>query len=247
MRPLVSIVMPLYNCEDFIMESIKSVFQQTYENWELIIVDDGSTDQSYALVKRLSQLQSRIKLYRMKKNMGVASVRNYATKIAKGEYIAFLDCDDLWTPEKLEKQISFMQQGDILLSYTSYIAISKGGTQIGIYSVPPKVTYIDMLRTSLIGTLTMIYNAKELGKYYFENQGHEDYILKLQILKHIECAKGLVEPLAKYRISDNSLSRNKIKTALWQWNIYREHENLPLWKSFCYFIQYIYFGIKKYS
>ena len=243
---LVSIIMPVYNCEGFIEQAIRSVLQQTYQNWELIVVDDGSTDQSYALMKQLSQAQPNIKLYRMKKNMGVAFVRNYATEIAKGTYIAFLDCDDLWVPEKLERQISFMQKENVLLSYASYILIDKYGKDIGVYSAPEKVTYVDMLRTSSIGTLTMVYDAEKLGKYYFENHGHEDYIFKLQILKHIDCAKGLVEPLAKYRITNDGLSHNKIKTAYWQWSIYRKYEKLSLLKSFYYFISYAYFGLTKY-
>lgn len=239
--------MPMYNCQNFIQESIESVLQQTYQNFELIIVDDGSIDRSYSIAKQLSEEDKRIKLYALKKNKGVAYARNYATRLAKGELIAFLDCDDLWMPEKLEKQVSFMQEKNILFSYTSYMIVDKDRVSVGEYSAPPMVTYIDMLRTSSIGTLTMIYNAKKLGKYYFENQGHEDYILKLQILKHINYAKGLIEPLAKYRILDSSLSRNKIKAALWQWRIYRRYEKFSLWRSFYYFIQYIYFGFKKYS
>jgi glycosyltransferase involved in cell wall biosynthesis len=192
------------------------------------------------------ELYPKIKLYHMEQNMGVAFARNYGTKLAEGEYIAFLDSDDIWMPEKLETQILYMQKENIVFSYTSYTIINERGTQIGVYDVPLKVTYYDMLKTSLIGTLTMVYNAKKLGKFYFKSQGHEDYILKLQILKNIDYARGLTRPMAKYRVTKNSLSRNKIKTALWQWKIYREHENLSVWRSLYYFIHYVYFGLKKY-
>ena len=246
-EPLVSIVMPLYNCENYVAEAVESVISQSYRNWELIIVDDASTDNSYLIVKKLVGNNPKVKIYHKEQNIGVAKARNYALQLSEGKYIAFLDSDDIWLPNKLEIQIGFMEVENIFLSYTSYYIINKKSKITSVFLAEKTVTYDDMLKTSQIGTLTTIYNAEKLGKYYFQEIGHEDYVMKLQILKGIDCARGIEEPLAKYRISDNSLSKNKIKTALWQWKIYRNIEKLSLGKSFYYFIHYIYNGLKKYS
>lgn len=246
-EPLTSIVMSLYNCENYVIEAIESVISQSYKNWELIIVDDCSSDNSVTIVEEYIGKELRIKLYKMDENSGVTAVRNYAITKAVGRYMAFLDCDDVWLPDKLEKQITMMQTDSILFSYSSYYAINENSIVTGLFNVDEKVTYRDMLKTSVIGTLTMIYNVDVLGKYYFQNIGHEDYVLKLALLKKVKYAKGLNEPLAKYRIVRKSLSANKLKTALWQWKIYREIEQLSLIQSLYYFIQYIYFGLIKYK
>ena len=246
-EPFVSIIMPLYNCEEYIQDSIESIQQQTYRNWELIIVDDASTDKSVDMVNQVMKEESRICFTGLNVNSGVANARNIAIQKAKGKYIAFLDSDDLWLPNKLVKQIEIMEMENILFSYGSYLLIDEKGNSRGIFKAKNKVSYEDMLKTSEIGTLTMIYNSDKLGKHYFQEIGHEDYVMKLQLIKEIGFAKGIVEPLAKYRVTSNSLSRNKFKTAYWQWKIYRDVENLPLVKSFYYFIHYIYYGLKKYN
>ena len=246
-EPLVSVIMPLYNCEQYVLDAINSVTEQTYINWELIVVDDQSSDNSYSIVKRIISTDKRLKLYRLKHNMGSSHARNHAIEIAKGKYIAFLDSDDVWLPDKLEKQITFMEQENVLLSYSSYYVIDAKGETIGIFHANTRVTYNEMLKTSTIGTLTTVYNAEKLGKFYFQDIGHEDYVMKLKIIQHAGYAKGLKEPLAKYRIAHNSLSRNKLKAAYWQWKIYREVEHLSFLKSVYYFIHYVYFGLKKYA
>jgi len=246
-EPLVSIVMPLYNCENYVTEAIESVIYQSYKNWELIVVDDCSTDKSHFIVQSFVEKESRIKLYIMSKNSGVASARNYATKEAIGNYIAFLDSDDVWLPKKLEKQIDMMQRDKVLLSYSSYFIMDEYSVVKGLFNVPKEVSYNDMLKTSIIGTLTMVYNVKELGKYYFLDIGHEDYVLKLELVKKIIFVRGIIEPLAKYRISRKSLSRNKLKVALWQWRIYRNIEKLPLYKVIYYFGWYTFKGFFKYK
>lgn len=245
-EPFVSIIMPLYNCEEYIQESIESVRQQTYKNWELIIVDDASTDKSVNIVKQIMKEESRICFTSLNVNSGASNARNIAIKEAKGKFIAFLDSDDLWLPTKLVKQIEAMEMENILLSYGSYILIDENGNSRGIFKAKNKVSYEDMLKTSEIGTLTMMYNADELGKYYFLEVGHEDYVMKLQVLKKVEFAKGISEPLAKYRVLNNSLSSNKFRAARWQWKIYRDIENLSFLKSIYYFTIYTYNGLKKY-
>jgi len=247
MNPLISIITPSYNAEDFIQETIESVLSQSYTHWEMIIVDDCSSDNTMLIIEKYIKKDSRIKHIRNEENLGVAQSRNNAIKKAKGQYIAFLDADDIWLPKKLEKQLSFMQEKNVLMSYTAYDTIDEQGTYIGSFSVKNKISYDDLLKTSSIGTLTMMYNAKILGKIYFEILGHEDYVLKLHILKKIDYAEGISKVLAKYRIHTKSLSHNKIKVALWQWHIYRKVEKLSLLKSFYYFIHYAYYGFFKYK
>ena len=246
MQPLVSIITPAYNADAYIEEMICSVLSQTYTNWELIIVDDASTDETKTIISKYLQCDTRIRYVRNNKNNGPAKSRNKGIDASFGEYIAFLDSDDSWLPKKLEKQIEFMHKENIQLSYTAYYTVDPKGAIIASFSVPHTVTYVDMLKTSSIGTLTTIYHAKRLGKIYFPLLHHEDYVLKLNILKHIPCAKGINEPLAKYRRHSQSLSQNKLKTALWQWHIYRKVEKLSFIKSFYYFIHYTYFGFFKY-
>lgn len=245
--PLVSIVTPCYNAEQFIDETIQSVLTQRYTHWELIIVDDGSLDQSRDIIKNYIKNDKRIKLIINDINLGVTKSRNKAIKVSKGDYIAFLDSDDIWLPAKLEKQIELMQIENIDMSYSAYNIIDIDRQIIGHYAIKEQVSYRDMLKTSIIGTLTMVYNVKKLGKFYFHDVGHEDYVLKLEILKQIEYARGITEVLAEYRIVEESLSRNKLKTAKWQWYIYRKVEKLSIWKSIYYFIQYTYYGFRKYK
>lgn len=245
-EPFVSIIMPLYNCEKYIEESMESVQQQTYKNWELIIIDDASTDKSVDIVKQIMKEESRISLIGLSVNSGVSNARNIGIKEAKGKFIAFLDSDDLWMPTKLAKQIEAMERENILFSYGSYSLIDENGNNRGIFKAKNKVYYEDMLKTSEIGTLTMMYNANKLGKYYFLEVGHEDYVMKLQVLKKVKFAKGISEPLAKYRVLNNSLSSNKFRAACWQWKIYRNIEKLSLIKCMYYFTIYTYSGLKKY-
>jgi len=245
--PLVSIITPCYNSRNYIESTIKSVLAQTYKNWEMIIVEDASVDGSLESITSYAKEDERIRIIKNANNIGTAQSRNKAIREAQGTYIAFLDNDDIWFSDKLEKQITLMEEKKILLSYSAYETIDKEGRTIGYFSVPNKVTYEDMLKTSIIGTLTMIYNADIIGKFYFENRGHEDYSMKLDILKEIPYAQGINETLAKYRILNNSLSRNKLRAAKWQWYIYRKVEKLSLYKSIYYFIHYTYRGITKYK
>ena len=140
----------------------------------------------------------------------------------------------------------YMQEEKVTLCYTDYDTIDEEGNTLSTYFAPKSVNYYDMLKTSSIGTLTMVYDTEKLGKIYLQDMGHEDYILKLCILKKISYARGISEPLAQYRRHTQGLSSNKLHTLHWQWKIYREVENLSLMKSIYYFIHYAYFGIIKY-
>jgi len=238
--------MPSYNAQAYIDEAISSVLSQTYTHWELIVVDDCSSDESWDLIQRYQTKDKRIQAIRNTTNQGVSYTRNLALKEAQGAYIAFLDGDDVWLPQKLELQLTLMQEENIDLCYTAYHTINPKGEHLSTFHIPLQLCYTDMLKTSYMGTLTTIYNAKTLGKVYLTDMGHEDYVMKLDILKRISHARGINTPLAKYRIHGQSLSVNKFKTAQWQWHIYRNIEKLPLLKSCYYFVQYAYNGVRKY-
>lgn len=246
MQELVSIITPLYNSQEYIEETIQSILNQNYSNWELIVVDDCSRDESLAIVGEFANKDSRIKIIKLEENSGAAIARNTGIENAKGRYIAFLDSDDLWVPEKLEKQIEFMKGKDISFSFTGYIKIDEDGTEKGQVTIPDVVTYKELLKSNVIGCLTAIYDVEKLGKIYMPNiRKRQDHALWLKILKGHTNAYGLNEPLAKYRIREGSISRNKIKAASYQWKLYREVERLSIGKSLYYFINYAYHGFKK--
>lgn len=209
---LVSIIMPSWNTGRFIAESIQSVIDQTYTNWELIIVDDCSTDNTDEVVTRFKD--ERIKYFHNKKNSGAALTRNRAMRVAQGEWIAFLDSDDLWMPEKLEHQINFMKENNYTLSYTEYERIDEDSVPLGIYvSGPDKVNKRKIYNYDYIGQLTMIYSAKEFGLIQIKDiKKNNDYAIRLQLYKKPgTMAYLLKENLAKYRVRKISISHDKFR------------------------------------
>ena len=236
-EPLVSIITPLYNCEKYIEETIQTVINQTYKNWEMIIVDDCSKDNGTKIVEKYQKLDSRIKFYKNKINLGGAGTRNKCIEKAKGKYIAFLDSDDLWKKEKLEKQIIFMEENNYLFSYTKYERISEEGKKLNLLSkIPKELNYCYMLKINPIGCLTAVYNQEKLGKIYLpEIKIGQDFALWLEVLKKSNNAYGLMENLAEYRYRKMSLSKNKKKKVLCLWKIYRKYNNQSILKS-SYFI-----------
>lgn len=244
MKDKVSIITPLFNAERFICETIDSVLAQTYENWELIIVDDLSTDGGYQIVKSYTEKDDRIKLLQNEINSGAAITRNNAIKYATGKYIAFLDSDDLWLPNKLEIQISFMKEKDIAFSFASYYKIDENGEIKGKHLVKKNVGYRDILKTCSIGCLTAVYDAEKLGKVYMYNiRKRQDFALWLQILKTVDQAYAIPHILAKYRLRDSSISSSKKSVLKYQWSVYREVEKLSIIKSSYYFAYYAVNGI----
>ena len=162
---LVSIVLPVYNCEKFLEETIKTIQSQTYTNWEALFVNDCSKDKSAEIIKEASTKDSRIKLINLKENSGAAIARNTGMEEAKGRYIAFLDSDDLWDNEKLEKQLKFIKEGNYAFTFTSYEFVTEDGTKTGkIVRVPNKINYKQALKNTTIFTSTVIFDAKTLGK-----------------------------------------------------------------------------------
>lgn len=209
---LVSIIMPSWNTSNFIAESIQSVINQTYKNWELIIVDDCSTDNTDEVVSFYKD--QRIKYLKNEKNSGAAITRNKALREAQGEWIAFLDSDDLWEPEKLEHQINFMKNNGYNLSFTEYEKIDEDSKPLNIYvSGPEIVNKRKMYNYDYIGQLTMMYSTKEFGLIQIKDiKKNNDYAIRLQLYKKDgTCAYLLKENLAKYRVRKVSISHDKFK------------------------------------
>ena len=243
----VSIITPSYNSEKYISETIESVLTQTYKNWEMIIVDDASSDDSLQIIEQYAQKDDRIKVIKSKQNMGPAKARNRAIEEAKGKYIAFLDSDDVWFPEKLEKQIKFLTENSLVLTYSAYETMDEDSKYINTRDIQTTITYADMLKSNHIGNLTGIYDVDFFGKKTMKEHGHEDYILWLELMKQVESTKGIPEPLAKYRIVSRSISSNKLKVIKWQWKIYRDIEKLGLFQSAYTMIWYVFYALKKRS
>jgi len=242
---LVSIIMPMYNAGKFLSKSIESVLEQTYQNWELLLIDDGSKDDSIDIALAFMEKDSRIFLLKNEQNMGIAKTRNKGIEASKGQYIAFLDSDDIWLPDKLKIQLTFMQQHQVDFSYCSYEVVDDHGTKIGERKISEtKLDYHEMLKGNRIGLLTVMLSRKIAQKYPFPEINHEDYACWLSIARNGTVAYLASEQiLAKYRKHQTSLSANKIQAAQWTWTIYRRHEHLGLFKSFYYFLHYSLMGL----
>jgi len=249
-NPEVSIITANFNCERFIETTIKSVLAQTFTNWEMIIVDDLSTDYGPEIIKKYCEEDSRIKLITLEKNSGPAVARNTAIEKAEGRFIAFLDSDDQWTPNKLKVQIAFMKENNFALTYTEYVKVDEEGNTISdVIPRPEKVNYEKMLNSNFIPCLTAIYDSATLGKVYMPLiLKRQDYGLWLKILKKIDYAYAIHEQLAYYRVRKNdSVSSNKVKSAVYHWKILREVEHVPLLKAMYKFAQYAVIGYIKFK
>ncbi|MGE7928471.1 glycosyltransferase family 2 protein [Lysinibacillus xylanilyticus] len=221
---LVSIIMPVYNAEKYVGQSIESVLNQTHKNWELIIINDKSTDNSQQIL--LGYKDSRIKIINLTQNGGVANARNAGIEKAKGQFLAFLDSDDLWHPEKLSKQLDFMLELDVAFSYTQYQEITENNkrTRKIVKICKEPVDYKKLLRANYFGCLTVVLDTRKIAKPLFKKTKHEDYALWLDILRDYDIkAYGMNEVLAYYRITPGSISRNKFKGLTWNWKIYKNH------------------------
>ncbi|MDX7704046.1 glycosyltransferase family 2 protein [Aeromonas caviae] len=243
-EPLVSIIMPTYNSASTISEAINSVILQRYTNWELIVTDDCSTDDTKDILINYVKNDSRIKFLCNQVNSGAGFSRNRSIDAAKGKYIAFLDADDLWLENKLSNQISFMEKNGYLFSFSSYQKFSKDGDG-GVVVAPSSVTYQQLLYGNVIGCLTAVYNAEVLGKKKMPLiRKRQDMGLWLTLLKECDAAYSLPDVLAKYR-TDTGMTQNKINTAKYQWEFYRTVVQLNLFKSSWYFCWYALNGLLK--
>lgn len=266
--PLVSIVMPAFNAGMTIGESIRSVLDQTYANWELLIVDDGSTDNTRTIVSPFLA-DRRIHLLTGVGRGGPARARNVGLDAASGDMVAFLDSDDQWLAHKTETQMAFMLRTGASLSYTAYWRVAVDGhTRVGEIKVPSSVTYESLLQTNSIGCLTAMYDRRlflearmpDIGcmtkgtwihRWLNGRIGHEDYAFWLAMLRSPAArhrdnfACGINEPMALYRLSANSLSGNKLRAAAFQWLIYRHVERLSWPRAASSFARYGFYGLKK--
>lgn len=230
---LVSIIMPTYNCGKFIEETIKSIQAQTYTNWEIVIVDDCSTDNTAEIVKPLMEQDARIKYHVLDVNSGAAVARTKSMELAQGYYMAFCDSDDLWMPEKLAKQIAFMEENNYAFTCTAYEQIDEEGNSLNrIIKTKKKTNYNRLLLDCPVGNSSVMYNVEIMGKFEVPNiRKRNDDALWLKMLKKEEYIWGMPDVLMRYRIRKNSISSSKLKVIKYHWKLYREIEHLNVFRS----------------
>ncbi len=220
---LVSIITPSYNCANFIGETIESIIAQTYSNWELLITDDCSTDASREVINDYVKKDSRIKLFSLEKNSGAGIARNNSIEKASGRFIAFCDSDDRWYPEKLEKQLAFMEEKNCNLCYSSYDTCNEAGSIVGYVNCLKSINYWKILRDNGIGCLTAVYDAQKIGKHYMPSiRKRQDWCLWIDIIKKHGTAYGLQQSLALYRVREGSISSNKLEMLKYNFNVYHQ-------------------------
>lgn len=247
-KGLVSIITPMYNSEKYILETYESIKNQTYKNWEWIVIDDNSQDKSIEIVEKIKEEDQRVILLKNDKNIRAAGSRNKGLDIAKGEYITFIDSDDLWDDNFLEKQLRILNLYKINVVFSSYRRCSENLNMIiDNYIIPNRVTYKDLLKENYISCLTIIFRKTVLKGIRFNSKlkMHEDYIMWLDILEKEQVILGNQEILATYRIHKNSVSRNKIKNLIYMFFIINKIKKYNLLKTFKIICIYSYFGLKK--
>ncbi|EGG92797.1 Putative N-acetylgalactosaminyl-diphosphoundecaprenol glucuronosyltransferase [gamma proteobacterium IMCC1989] len=244
---LVSIITPAWRAEGFITETITSVQKQTFENWEMLIVDDCSPDNTRQVIKKIGKNDPRVRLICHKKNAGPAAARNTALKEAQGKWIAFLDSDDLWLPDKLEQQLAFHKLKKVHISYTQYRRINLENTKTGnLIGVAESLNYKKLLGNTAIATSTVLVDKTLTGPFIMKPIYYDDFGCWLDILRYGGKAAGLRKDLMRYRVVKNSVSRNKWRSAMEVWKTYREIEQLNILPSMYYFTQYMLNALKKY-
>lgn len=248
MNGLVSIITPTYNSAKYIAETIQSVQNQTFQDWEWIIIDDGSSDETEIIVNSLKEKDNRIQFYKLEKNSGPAIARNTGIEKAKGNYMTFLDADDIWFPNFIENSIATINRTNVSFVFSSYRRSNENLEFVySDFIVPNKVTYTDILKSNSISCLTAFLDIEKLGKKFMPIiRKRQDMGLWLKYLKEIPYAYGIQEPQAIYRIRENSLSRKKSDLIKYQWQFYREVEKLTVFQSIYYMLHWMYRGFMKY-
>ncbi len=247
-KELVSIITPCYNCSKYISQMIDSVLAQTYQNWELLITDDCSTDNSREIVQEYSGKDSRIKLFVLEKNSGAGVARNKSIEEAKGRYIAFCDSDDLWKPEKLERQLAFIKENGYQFVFCQTEVINEKGEVTGFSKRRPKVSGRLEKYINFIGTSSVLYDTKDIGKFFMKPiRRRQDWILWQDLLKVTKHAYCLEKPLSIYRSNDGSLSSNKWKLFNYHVKLYKDYwgHSTPVAYLCCYGISMPLFALKK--
>lgn len=246
-QPLVSVIIPCYNMEKYIAYTIESVQRQTYPHWELLIVDDASTDKTVNIVESHQKQDDRIHFFVKPSHSGIADTRNRCIQMAKGRYLAFLDSDDLWHPEKLERQLNFMTERNIGFCYSSYDCVDEAGNPLGkTVKAIGNLTYEAYMKNTIIGCSTVMVDTAIIGEVVVPNfRTSEDAATWFNILKKGFLAYAIEQPLTSYRIRQHSASSNKLKASSDLWKVYRQQEKLSLFKALGYFFSYAYNAIKK--
>lgn len=246
---LVSIIIPVYNAEIFLEDTIDTIEKQTYTNWEALFVDDCSKDKSCEIIEKYQKDDNRIKLIKNKENSGAAISRNNGIKKSKGRYLCFLDADDKWNSQKLEKQIKFIEEKDCEFSFTGYEFADENCNPNGkIVNVPNKISYHQALKNTTIWTSTVMFDMQKLSKedIYMPNvKRGQDTATWWKVLKKIDYAYGLNETLSYYRRTNNSLSANKLTALKRTWNLYRNVEHLNIFSSIYNFCWYCFNAVRR--
>lgn len=242
MKELVSILTPTFNAEKYIRATIESVQNQSYQHWEMILIDDASRDHTVSIIEEFAQNDSRIKLFKLSENSGNGFARNAALEQATGKYISYLDADDLWFPEKLEKQIQFLKTNNLHFTFSFYDSIDEEGNNLNRrVESPNPLTYKQLFFCNYVGNLTTIYDVDYFGKIILENtQKRQDWRIWLTILKQIKIAKPVPEPLAFYRIRKDSVSSSKFKLIKHNFGVYRQFHGYNFVFSVLLMIRFLY-------
>lgn len=244
---LVSIITPAYRCAGVVDETIQSVLAQTYPHWEMLIAEDCSPDNTREVIEHWTKVDPRVKLIKLESNCGPAMARNAALERAHGRWIAFLDSDDLWLPQKLERCLEFARDRNAAFVYTGFRRMAATGGEPGRYiGVPASLSYRQLLGNTAIATSTVLLDTSHTGSVRMRKTYYDDFDCWLQILKKGITAHGLDADLMRYRVMEKSVSRNKGKSALKVWRAYRDLEGLSVPLSVWYFIQYSVRGVLKY-
>jgi teichuronic acid biosynthesis glycosyltransferase TuaG len=244
---LVSIITPSYNSEKFISKTINSILNQTYNNWELLITDDCSTDETLNIIRSFQENDNRIKLFKLAANKGAGVARNNSIEKAKGRFIAFLDSDDQWKPNKLEIQIDFMLSNSLALTYSGYDVINENGIYLKNIRPPKVVNFQKIISNNYIGCLTAVYDTKIIGKHYMPKiRRRQDWVLWINIIKIIRETKGIENSLAIYTDRKNSISDNKFLMLKYNWQVYSKYLRYNNVKSIILIFNFlIHYAIKK--
>ena len=246
-EPLVSIITPAFNSARFIEITIQSIIKQSYKNWELLITDDYSSDNTIKIIKSFQEKDSRIKLFQLTHNQGAGVARNYSIKMAEGRFISFCDSDDQWKSNKLEMQIIFMMRNKLAFTYSSYDVINESGKFMKSILAPKFVTSKSILLNNYVGCLTAVYDCEMIGKQYMPKiRKRQDWVLWINILQIIKQTNGMEESLAVYRDRMNSISSNKIQLLSYNWKVYYDILGFNKFKSLLLMINFtIHYAIKK--
>ena len=246
-QPLVSVIMPCYNMENYVADSIASVQRQTYPRWELLIVDDASSDRTVEIVNKLAEQDEKIHFVVKTAHSGIADTRNQCIQMAQGRFLAFLDADDIWHPEKIETQLQFMMDHKVGFTYTTYDWIDEESRTLNKFiNTIGNLDYKKYLRNTIIGCSTVMVDTSFVGEVVVPRfRTSEDTATWLSILKKGHLAYAIDEPLVSYRIRRRSASSNKLKASADLWKVYRKNEKLSFFKALFYFSCYAFNAIKK--